>query len=205
MFFYGNNKNEYIFSKSVDSNNKIIHQKHEFKFHKLETHTLHTSFSNVQVGSTIWFFGNYLPICCYFYTKLKKIYNFKLGGGTSQNKHNGQVCERCITIHNWVKIITYYFIMNTLFSSSYPDDCTPDQYFKEDPPYNCKCETELFTQRWSVEKLGWQFSPPFSRNFTILRNFGCAVAVNRYTVLLIGGHHLAKIEEDTLLHGRPIG
>ena len=66
--------------------------------------------------------------------------------------------------------------------------------------FRCHCIVDRWTQLWSIEKEKWKsstsISPEFSTQFFIMFGKGCSVAIDRNTILFIGGHHLYKLPDS---------
>ena len=72
---------------------------------------------------------------------------------------------------------------------------TPFQYDE----FKCQCLVDTKTQLWSINKEKWKSSssiaPKFSQKFSMMYEKGCSVAIDRNTILFIGGHHLYKLAD----------
>ena len=58
---------------------------------------------------------------------------------------------------------------------------------------DCSCDATFDAQLWSKEKLSWNSKPAelrFPNYFSMIT--GCAVAISKYKVVFIGGHHTIK-------------
>ena len=82
------------------------------------------------------------------------------------------------------------------FSSNFGCSMYPFDYSED----RCHCLVDTWTQLWSIEKEKWKsstsISPEFSNQFFIMYGKGCSVAIDRNTIIFIGGHHLYKLPDS---------
>ena len=90
------------------------------------------------------------------------------------------------------------------FSSKIGCTITPFDYSE----HRCQCLVDTRTQLWSIVKEKWKsstsISPEFSKQFFIMYGKGCSVAIDRSTILFIGGHHLYKLQDSDMFEFVPI-
>ena len=91
-------------------------------------------------------------------------------------------------------------ISTNIFSSNIGCTITPFDFSE----LRCQCLIDTRTQLWSIVKEKWKsstsISPEFSKEFFIMYGKGCSVAIDRKTILFIGGHHLYKLQDSDIEH-----